>query len=405
MPAADFEKLSNGRYKTDGLDDKAFERVFNLINKKQRNTRRNARRTLTPAMMKNKDLDKILALGKKSDGTLITPEDLKTFSESRRAHRKSFKHDVAGITYNQLVAQSRKIDIDRANDNVSDGTGIKKATPIGIKHNIISIKVRASEGSDDQNHRVKVRFEEWDTAVEEIDPEKKAQNARVTRSLCAGRVSFDCDCGRHQYWYRYMATAGNYALKPPAEYAYPKKRNPDLTGVACKHVLHAMTRLQAASWQVAIMKELLKASTAVQFGDDARKTAKYFSEDEAKALARNRASTTNQKKAKEAFKRYQAAQDGMAKKQAKSKDVIDAMRQKLTKARTSSQKKTLELKIERAKTADLQQQLAAQKDLLEKQISAKKDVFMQSMQAAGIDGQKAEAAFKNWLKTQMGKAK
>lgn len=61
---------------------------------------------------------------------------------------------------------------------------------------------------------------------------------------------------RHQYWYRYIATAGNFALAPPKEYAYPKIKNPKLRGVACKHVIHALTRLQSSSWQLSIARAL-----------------------------------------------------------------------------------------------------------------------------------------------------
>nr|WP_225312426.1 hypothetical protein [Salmonella sp.] len=47
-----------------------------------------------------------------------------------------------------------------------------------------------------------------DQMVDDIAEDDKSA-LKIAKSLCAGRVSFDCDCGRHQYWYRYIATAGN----------------------------------------------------------------------------------------------------------------------------------------------------------------------------------------------------
>lgn len=102
------------------------------------------------------------------------------------------------------------IDIKRANNAVDDGSGIKRATPVSLRHNVINIRVEASDISVHQHHIVRIRFEEWDQMVDDIAEDDKSA-LKITKSLCAGRVSFDCDCGRHQYWYRYIATAGNFA--------------------------------------------------------------------------------------------------------------------------------------------------------------------------------------------------
>lgn len=313
MPA-EYPRNDQGRYETEGLGAKDFHRVFELIQKQQRKKRRKARRTLTPRLLgkRNRELDAFLNLGKKKDGTYFTPEDIRRFDAARQSHKKGFRNTVPGITYAQLVAQSTSIDIKRANNRVSDGTGIKAATFLGIKHNLAVISVKASEESVHQHHRVRIRFEEWDQAVEDIG-EDDAKKARIAADLCKGRVSFDCDCGRHQYWYRYMATAGNYAVAPPKEYAFPKIRNPDLTGVACKHVLHTMTRFQSSTWHRAIINALEKAAKQVAFGDDKRKTTTFFKGELAKALARNRTTTTDQAKAKRDFERYQQAQETLGK--------------------------------------------------------------------------------------------
>jgi hypothetical protein len=88
MPT-EYARDNLGRYQTDGLSAKDFNKVFDLIRKQQRQNRRNARRTLTPRIMgmRNRELEAFLSLGKKKDGTYFTPEDIRSFNTSRQAHK------------------------------------------------------------------------------------------------------------------------------------------------------------------------------------------------------------------------------------------------------------------------------------------------------------------------------
>ncbi|EIN1181545.1 phage tail protein, partial [Escherichia coli] len=92
MPT-EYARDNLGRYQTDGLSAKEFNKVFDLIRKQQRQNRRNARRTLTPRIMgmRNRELEAFLSLGKKKDGTYFTPEDIRSFNTSRQAHKTKFK--------------------------------------------------------------------------------------------------------------------------------------------------------------------------------------------------------------------------------------------------------------------------------------------------------------------------
>lgn len=112
MPT-EYARDNLGRYQTDGLSAKDFNKVFDLIRKQQRQNRRNARRTLTPRIMgmRNRELEAFLSLGKKKDGTYFTPEDIRSFNTSRQSHKTKFKSTVPGITYAQLVAQSTSITV------------------------------------------------------------------------------------------------------------------------------------------------------------------------------------------------------------------------------------------------------------------------------------------------------
>ncbi|WP_254446387.1 phage tail protein [Pantoea sp. CCBC3-3-1] len=404
MPISEFERKENGRYATAGLSSIDFLDVFKRIRNSQRKKRQRANRTLTPAMLRNKDLDAFLKLGKKKEGTLFTPEDMKKFIGNRLEHREKHSSDIAGITYAQLVDSSAQIDVKRANNKVDDGSGIKQAMFIRLQNNTAFVKVTASDKSDDDNHLVRVRFEEWDRYVEGVGDEKVSL-ATLARHLAASRVSFDCDCGRHQYWYRYMATAGNYALKPPAEYAFPKVRNPDLTGIACKHVIHTITRFQSSTWQRQLGAQMKKSAERVSFGDDRKRTTKTFSEAEQKALARNRSHQTDQKKIAAEFARYQASQRAMTKKQADEKEKIEALRKQAMRARTASKKKAAELKLVREENNQLKLERDMARQLLTDQLKLRKEGFKDALKLSGMSDKQAEEAFTQWLQKQMGNNK
>lgn len=94
----------------------------------------------------------------------------------------------------------------------------------------------ASKGSPVANHYVTVKFLNFSDLV--TQPRKVG--LKLSREqLAKGAVKFDCDCGRHTFWFRYLATIGKYA-HGRQENGFPKIRNPHLQGVACKHVLRVM---------------------------------------------------------------------------------------------------------------------------------------------------------------------
>lgn len=393
----DFLKNQDGRYITDGLSSKDFTRLFELIRKEQTRKRRQAHRTLTPGRLRNKSAEDILKLGKKKGGTFFTRDDLKGFEKLRSKTREKYDSKTAGITYAQLVASSQAIDIKRANNAVDDGSGIKRATPVSLRHNVINIRVEASDISVHQHHIVRIRFEEWDQMVDDIAEDDKSA-LKITKSLCAGRVSFDCDCGRHQYWYRYIATAGNFALAPPKEYAFPKIRNPNLKGIACKHVIHAMTRLQSASWQLRIGQAMLQAAKRVGFGDDKRRTTKHFTEEDRKRFNKNRNSQTNQGAMRQEWDKYQRRQKALGNQIARDSTKLRTLSDKLLKARKMTQK-------QRAKAEESQQKLKAEQDknkvLLQQladRFKVERQAFIDAMVMTGVSRQDAEKRFLDYVK-------
>lgn len=314
MPSNKFSQNEAGRFLTKGLDEKKFQQVFKLIEKAQAKNRRSAKRTLTPHTLSAKTKSDIAKLGAKQDGTPFTVDDLKAFAADRDNFKKKYDSKTDGITYAQIVSGSRSIDIKRANNQVNDGSGITKARLNAIKNNEIIVRVKASDKSLHDEHMVKLRFDEWADYLHN-PPANDYQKA--VKSVCKGRISIACDCGRHQYWYRYLATMGRYAIAPPSEFSFPKIRNPNLKGIACKHVLKAVVMVQSAAWQRLLAKQMEIQAKKIGYGDD-RKLHHTLTADEAKAAARNRSTVINKSKVDKAalrdFNRYKKSQEALAKK-------------------------------------------------------------------------------------------
>lgn len=155
----------------------------------------------------------------------ITLEDLRQFSYLANRLGKRFK---GGITARGVIDASLPIDRDRSNAQIR--TAVVMKAQAGMLHFVTN----ASHDSDAVRHHVHVEFPAFKAfAASPQDPRKLA------RPMLDGPLKFDCDCGRHRFWYRYLATKGGFAAGRP-ETGYPKIRNPNLVGVACKHVLRVM---------------------------------------------------------------------------------------------------------------------------------------------------------------------
>jgi hypothetical protein len=343
------EKLDNGRYKVDGLSQKQFVKLFELIRKEQNQRRKDAYRTLTPAMLRRKSPADLAKLGKKEDGTPFTREDLLNLEKSKKAFQKRYNSKSAGITYLQIIAGSTDIDIKRANNQVSDGSGIRYANISIIQSNVTTFRVKASAKNGYEYHAVKLRFEEWDDALMQAAPDKGY--GKAVKAALKGRISIQCDCGRHQYWYRYLSTIGNYCLAPPKEFAPPKIRNPNFSGVACKHVLHVLNKCQHAAFQRQFEKAMSQQASKVGYGDG-RKIV--ISEDDAKKMLYTTRKPLDQSQAMAEFEKYERRQNALAAKLGKNDPALARARKQTLKARTKIKElqKNVEAAEARAKAAD-----------------------------------------------------
>lgn len=157
----------------------------------------------------------------------ITLADLEVFQKNIETIGAMFK---GGITIPQVISLSRQDDIDRANRE------IHVAMPVSRKAGVVTFITNAGPHSKDTNHVVNIEFLAFDSVV--LEP-KKERMSTIKNRLANGKVKIECDCGRFTFWYRYIATLGNF-VHGRKEGAFPKEKNPEMTGIACKHILRTV---------------------------------------------------------------------------------------------------------------------------------------------------------------------
>jgi len=355
----ELKKKDNGRYSTGGLDSRQFMQAFEFIRKKNTKKRAKAPKTITPAMLKRKAPADLVRLGKTTEGEAFTREDLIALEKSKKNFERRYDKNTAGITYPQLVAGSREIDIKRANNQVNDGSGITGANLVAIKANVAVFRVKASQKNGDDDHMVSVRFETWDVHMADADPTVKGYQ-KATRKATTDRISIACDCGRHQYYYRYLATIGNYCLAPPKEFAPPKIRNPKNIGVACKHVLHATNKLQSPTWCNQLAIHMARQAKKVGYGDD-RKSTHVFKEKDLKQQKKTRKGNIDQKALQAEYQKYVDRQKALGKKMEVDKKKIDKIREGLDKSKRKIARKQAQIDKHKAVIAKKDSQLAKER--------------------------------------------
>lgn len=177
--------------------------------------------------------------------------DLEQFIQAIEKAESRFNNQIQGVPYSALLRASRAIDKQRAKE-------VRNAILFQRRGNIFFFRVT---GNSKPFYQVQIRLEEWSNAILARD----AVLASV-RKMLAGRISFECPCGRHQYWYRYMASIGNYGLKP-VETGFPKIRNKTLGGCCCKHVLKVLNELKTSRVQFLLAKALEKERDSKGFSN------------------------------------------------------------------------------------------------------------------------------------------
>ena len=357
--------------------------------------RQNAKRTLSPAQIREGirsgqiSPEMETAIGKKADGSSFTADDLKAFQKARTDTTKRF--GKKGITIDQLIAASRPDDVKRANgtfipkkENGWRGNLARGAARLyQVRGDTLFFSVRASEESKKQLHQVKIRLQGWNDQL----TNERANEKTAVKNALDGQILIDCDCERHQFWYRYLAGVGGYALTPPAEKDFPKVRNPDLTGACCKHVVAAFQVVRTPTYQAVIANQMKRQRQHVGFGDD-KKTRELTMEDQ-EAIKRAKPRLTDHDKAKDRAKQLETAEKAL-KKAIKANGNQETIKKKLKELKARNAKNAAELKKQEAAAKKLEQDRAKIEAQARTSAEAAISAMVQGMVAAqGISEAKA----------------
>lgn len=200
----------------------------------------------------------------------LTSDDLAAFRHNADLLGKRFR---GGVTPRNVIDMSETVDRKRAREQI---TMAVPAAARGVRDSskkVDRLEVRfitnASKDSPDDRHHVMVEFMGYPVALASGAKRSAAKAASIMRRE---NVRFDCDCGRHRYWYRYLATIGNYN-SGRAETGYPKIRNPNLAGMACKHVLRVMTEIEASGLVLSFLTRAIEKGRKSEDGTGSIRTS------------------------------------------------------------------------------------------------------------------------------------
>lgn len=362
--------MAKAQLPTRVMDFREFEKAFNATRKANTQERQFAEGTLSPAMIE-RALRKgtgIQVSGEKSGKGFYSNDELRAFRKMiQRVQGETGGKGSKGIPAKQLIALSTPHDVQMANQQ------IKYARLYQIRGGLLKFAVPASgESGFDGNYQVRLRLEGWDASLVSGKAWKTA-----ARDAVNGRVSIDCQCGRHQYWFRYLAGVGGFAVEPPSEKDFPKIRNPTLEGGACKHVIKAIQTLQSPTVQNVLADELQRQADAVGYN---KTTSKYLTQADHDKLKRARVKQTDQQSAAQAYKDYLNSVKGL-------KKTVDKERKKMD---AESEAKVLRAKNrlveQRLKQAREEQQKAANEAMISRLSAALNKAKMDAVMKAAMSG-------------------
>lgn len=174
----------------------------------------------------------------------VTTDDLMAFKAAvndiqRRHGQRKGNVPVPGASGGILAKQI--INLSAPDDRQRASREIHTVIPLNNRGGVVHLQTNASAKSDVARHHVMVHFLDYDAVLADGNPPLEA-----ARRMLAGKLKFDCDCGRHTFWYRYIASIGNFNYGRPED-GFPRVRNPKLMGIACKHVIRVMATITAGA--------------------------------------------------------------------------------------------------------------------------------------------------------------
>lgn len=193
----------------------------------------------------------------------ITLEDLQNFDRKINALEAKYQ---GGIKPAEIINASQPIDRQRATREIpwAHPTASRYLASKGAL--VVTFTTAASGKNREKMHFVNVEFGQYKQIITHrlmLEPSKSQADLDINQ-LQSSLIKFDCDCGRHTYWYRFIASKGKFAYigsNPIGreESGFPKIRNPQLKGIACKHVIRTMKAiLQDAGFRNFMRKAIMK---------------------------------------------------------------------------------------------------------------------------------------------------
>lgn len=187
----------------------------------------------------------------------LTVSDLAAFRRNMNTARQVLGGRVDGITAKQVIDLSSSNPLRYKNPDIENAASdlekarkeIHFAQALSASNGLIRFVTNASKDSKGSRHHVTVDLLAFGQAVSKLaayETGDKKGIKTVARWLRDQKLAFECDCGRHRYYFRYVATVGGFS-HGRAEWGFPKINNPDMRGVACKHVIRVMSELKSSS--------------------------------------------------------------------------------------------------------------------------------------------------------------
>ena len=176
---------------------------------------------------------------------LLTPEHLREFAKISADAAKRLRK---GVTAKAIIDSSLAIDRERAN------TEIRTAVPTASHNGQITFMTDTGPNSDRERQYVVVNFLNFLPVVASAIAADK-----TGRELTKSPLQISCSCGRWRFWLAYLATKAGFN-SGAAENAFPKIRNPGLSGIACKHILRVMTLIKGSPTAAAYLTAQVKTA-------------------------------------------------------------------------------------------------------------------------------------------------
>lgn len=265
----------------------------------------------------------------------LTYDDLKQFSYNVENLRKAAKKAkmLGGITAKQVIDKSWQDDRDRAHRQIhlANPTHYRAVTEGGGQATSLMVGFMTNAGPDSEftHHNVNVQFLDFGAVV--ASPMKAD---KIVDQLVKGRLKFECNCGRFKYFFRYVCTQAE-VVAGRQENAFPKIRNPGVTGIACKHILRVMqTIMSSPTFKGYATKVIQKFRDDIGHTENVERISdqRDFEEKRRKEAYRQR-----QVKSTEEKRKQRQAQPAYARMQERMKDRANAKeRERMAKSKTAA---------------------------------------------------------------------